>query len=151
LPCSTRSRRAKSRDHQTRAHRRAAGAGQERPRIWWSSDPGRLSKRAAEHIEQADELAICRITWYELGRLAAHGRIGLSIPIDAWLEGLSTNVRTVGITPAIARTATALPSSFSGDPADRLIVATALDRGWQLVTKDEKVRKHPQPRKVTVW
>lgn len=57
----------------------------------------------------------------------------------------------VGITPSVAATAVALPSSFPGDPADRLIYATAIEHGWRLVTKDRRLRSHRHPRPVTVW
>ncbi len=57
----------------------------------------------------------------------------------------------MGITPAIAGTAVALPSSFHGDPADRLVYATAVEMGSQLVTKDDRLRKHRHPRPITVW
>jgi PIN domain nuclease of toxin-antitoxin system len=45
----------------------------------------------------------------------------------------------------------ALPASFAGDPADRLIYATAVEHGWPLVTKDRRLRNHRHPRPVTVW
>ena len=54
-------------------------------------------------------------------------------------------VVTVGITPAIADTTASLPSSFPGDPADRLIHATAIERGWHLVTKDGELLAHHSP------
>lgn len=45
--------------------------------------------------------------------------------------------------------AVALPDSFPGDPADRLIYATAVEHGLRLVTKDAQMRKHG--RSVAVW
>jgi PIN domain nuclease of toxin-antitoxin system len=75
----------------------------------------------------------------------------VAIPIRSWLDGLAARVRTIGITPAIADTAISLPSSFPGDPADRLIFATAVEHGWRLVTKDRRIRDHRHPRAVTVW
>jgi PIN domain nuclease of toxin-antitoxin system len=35
--------------------------------------------------------------------------------------------------------------------ADRLIYATAIEHGYRLVTKDEKLRSHRQPRPVALW
>lgn len=55
------------------------------------------------------------------------------------------------LTLAIATTAVDLPSSFPGDPADRLIYATAVEHGWPLITKDERLLEHPHPCKVAVW
>ena len=96
-------------------------------------------------------LALAAISWFELAWLARHERIAVTIPIRSWLEQLSAEVRTIGITPAIADTAVSLPSSFPGDPADRLIYATAIENGWRLITKDQKLRDHHQPRPVTLW
>jgi PIN domain nuclease of toxin-antitoxin system len=118
---------------------------------WWSAEPRRLSQGASGAIEQADELAVAAITWFELAWLAEHERIQLTIPMGSWLQRLAEHVRTVGITPSIAVTAVSLPSSFPGDPADRLIYATAVEHGWRLVTKDRRLRKHRHPRQVTVW
>ena len=118
---------------------------------WWSAEPDRISAAAARAIGDADELAVADISWFELAWLAHHERIVVTIPILSWLGQLATQVRTISVTPAIASTAVSLPSSFPGDPADRLIYATAIENGWQLVTKDEKLRKHRHPHPVTVW
>jgi PIN domain nuclease of toxin-antitoxin system len=55
------------------------------------------------------------------------------------------------VTPAIAATAIALRPPFPGDPADRLIFATAIEHGWQIVTKDRRMHDYPQPRTVAIW
>jgi PIN domain nuclease of toxin-antitoxin system len=118
---------------------------------WWSAEPDRISRAAGEVLSDADELAIAAISWFELAWLAKHERIVLAIPIRSWLEQLSGELRTVGVTPAVADTAVSLPSSFPGDPADRLIYATAIEHGWRLVTKDRRLRAHSHPRAITVW
>ena len=119
--------------------------------VWWSTDPGRLSKRATAALDDAGQLAVSAITWFELAWLARRELLTASLPTRAWLEGFAQGVRTVGITPAIADTAAALPSSFPDDPADRLIYATAIEHGWLLVTKDKRLRRHRHPRPLTVW
>ncbi|HEV8053275.1 MAG TPA: PIN domain-containing protein [Candidatus Limnocylindrales bacterium] len=118
---------------------------------WWSAEPDRLSGPATRAIEGADELAVASISWFELAWLARHERIVLSVPLRAWLDGLAQQIRTVGTSPAIAATAVSLPISFPGDPADRLIYATAVEHGWSLVTKDQRLGRHRHPRRVTVW
>jgi PIN domain nuclease of toxin-antitoxin system len=118
---------------------------------WWSAEPERLSRRATRAISAADELAISSISWFELAWLARHERIAVTMPTRSWLEQISEQVRTVGITPAIASGAVALPTSFPSDPADRLIYASAIELGCQLVTKDQRIRDHPHPRSITVW
>lgn len=118
---------------------------------WWAAEPRRVSARASEVLEAADELAVAGISWFELAWLARHERIAVTIPIRSWLSGLAAQVRTIGVTPAIADTAIALPSSFPGDPADRLIFATAIEHGLPLVTKDQAIRDHAHPRTLAVW
>jgi PIN domain nuclease of toxin-antitoxin system len=118
---------------------------------WWSAEPDRISRAAAQALGDADELAVAAISWFELAWLAKHERIVVTIPIRSWLGQLANELRTVGVTPAIADTAVSLPSSFPGDPADRLIYATAIEHGWRLVTKDRRLRAHPHPRAIAVW
>lgn len=118
---------------------------------WWSAEPGRVSAAAGEALEGADELAIAAISWYELAWLARRERIAVTVPVRSWLDGLASQLRTIGVTPAIAAAAVNLPASFPGDPADRLIYATAIENGLRLVTKDQAIRDHDHPRSLTVW
>lgn len=118
---------------------------------WWSAEPDRISTAAAAAITDANELAVADISWFELAWLASHERIAVTIPLASWLRQLATQVRTIPVTPEIATAAVALPSSFPGDPADRLIYATATENGWRLITKDRKLRAHRHPQPVTLW
>ncbi len=118
---------------------------------WWSTEPDRISRAGNRALETADELLVAAISWYELAWLAERQRIVIDVPIRSWLEGLSAQMRTIGITPAIADSAVALPASFPGNPADRLIYATAIEHGVKLVTKDEAIAEHDRPRSLVVW
>ncbi len=118
---------------------------------WWSAEPGRVSDAARAALEDADDLAVAAVSWYELAWLAQHERIVLNVPARSWLEGLGAQLRTIGLTPAIANTAATLPASFTGDPADRQIYATAIEHGLKLVTKDRTIGEHDKPRSLVVW
>jgi PIN domain nuclease of toxin-antitoxin system len=118
---------------------------------WWAAEPERISKPAQAALRAADEIAVAAISWFELAWLAKHERITLSIPLGTWLGRLSEQLLTVPITPSIAETAVSLPSAFPGDRADRLIYATAIERGWRLVTKDRRLRSHRHPSPVALW
>lgn len=118
---------------------------------WWSAEPDRISRPARRKLRAADELLIAAISWYELAWLAERQRIVIDVPIRAWLEALAEQVRTIGITPAIADSAAALPDSFPRDPTDRLIYATAIEQGVKLVTKDQEIADHDQPRSLVIW
>lgn len=118
---------------------------------WWSAEPERLSPAAVSAIESAERLAVAAISWFELAWLVNKGRISITLPLRSWLDRLAENLWTVAMDPAIAAAAVSLPKSFPGDPADRIIYATALENGLQVVTKDERMRSHVTPRTVAVW
>lgn len=118
---------------------------------WWSAEPERISRPAQRALKAADELLIAAISWYELAWLAERQRLVIDMPIRSWLEELGAHLRTVGITPAIADSAASLPSSFSRDPSDRIIYATAIEHGVKLVTKDQAIAEHDQPHSLVVW
>ena len=118
---------------------------------WWSAEPERVSASARAVLEQADDLAVAAISWYELAWLAEHDRIAVRIPVSSWLKGLAAQLRTIPINPAIAHTAVSLPASFPGDPADRMIYGTAVENDLRLVSKDKAMRDHPHPRPIVVW
>lgn len=118
---------------------------------WWSAEPDRISPAATASIEEADVLAVAAITWFELAWLAHNERITVAVPIPSWLDSLARGVSTFRLSPAIAHTAATLPSTFPGDPADRIIYATAIEHGVQVVTKDRRLRDHEHPAPVAIW
>lgn len=71
----------------------------------------------------------------------AKGRIELDRPVLEWLQTAlqEPRVELLPLTPAIAVQATRLGAGFPGDPADGIIVATALVEAAPLVTKDQKI------------
>ncbi|MGK3989266.1 type II toxin-antitoxin system VapC family toxin [Sorangium sp. So ce136] len=81
--------------------------------------------------------------------LAEKGRVELDRPTQRWLEDAlaSSGTLLLPIDPAIAALAARLP--LHGDPADRLIVATAIAAGAELVTKDHQIRSSRLV--LTIW
>jgi PIN domain nuclease of toxin-antitoxin system len=117
---------------------------------WLASEPSKLSAPAIARVRSA-ELAVSDVTWFELAWLVLHGRIRTAVPPLTWLQKLSALVRTEPVTPQIAIRAASLPDAFPGDPSDRLIFATAAENGWNLVTKDDRIRAFPEAASVAVW
>ena len=109
--------------------------------IWWVSEPARLSKAARRQIDRAWTIGIPAICCLEIAVLAARRRISLDRPTIAWLADALEQPRMelLPLSPAVAAHAADLPASLPGDPADRLIVATALVESAPLVTKDERL------------
>ena len=73
--------------------------------------------------------------------LEAKGRIRLKPSCEEWVkEALATpGLALAPITPEIALESSRLPGPFHGDPADRIIVATARRMGARLMTRDQKL------------
>ncbi len=120
--------------------------------LWWVAEPHRLSQSAREAIDHADGLGIATISCWEVAMLAEAGRIELDRAVEMWVEQSLADVRTqpLPLTSAVAIRAALLGrEGFGGDPADRIIYATARTAGARLVTRDRALRAF-DPR-GTVW
>ena len=122
--------------------------------VWYLDDPQNLSRRAEEAISagfRKEGAAISDITLWEIAMLVQKGRLTFASDVEEWLTDLNTlpNFRKCRITGAVAALSTRLPDDFHGDPADRLIVATALDLGVPLATRDRRIRAYPHVE--TLW
>lgn len=122
--------------------------------VWWLNDPEVLSPGARDTIEeakQAESILISCISAWEIAMLVARGRLVLTMGVREWVaksEALPF-FKFVPVSNTIAIRAVELPGEFHQDPADRIIVATALSVGARVVTKDEKIINYPNVR--TVW
>lgn len=119
--------------------------------IWLAHEPSKLSRPASEAIQAAGQtggLAISAITLWELAWLATHGRLDITGTLDAFIEEITSRTAIRPITPRVAVLANQLPSTYSRDPCDRLIGATALAEGIALVTKDRTIRDCKQIKAV---
>ena len=108
--------------------------------------------RTVEQAAHAGSLLISVISIWELGMLEKKGRVQLHMTCERWVaEALATPGLSVApLTPEIALDSSRLPGTFHGDPADRMIVATA--RAWNavLLTQDEKLIAYGRQKHVTL-
>lgn len=112
--------------------------------LWWLSGGQRLSAAAATAIDSAERVLVSPISCWEIGMLARAGRIELDRPVASWIARLFDDRRSAvaQLSPEAAAWAGALDDArFPGDPADRMIYATALEHRVPLVTKDERLRE----------
>lgn len=121
--------------------------------VWLRTCPDRLSKAAADAIRKelrSDCVSIAVVTLWELSWLATNGRIDPGETVPAFLKKITAGVVILPLTVEIATQAAAFPvASYPSDPADRLIGATALTSGTNLVTKDSAIRRSSLVR--TIW
>jgi PIN domain nuclease of toxin-antitoxin system len=120
--------------------------------IWLANEPSKLSRKATNAIRLAIQeggLGISGITLWELAWLASHGRLALTGTVEAFLERITSRTSILPITVKVAVLANQWPETYSHDPCDRLIGATALAVGCALVTKDRNIRASKQLK--TIW
>jgi len=116
--------------------------------------PERLSKAAAKAIARAetgDGVAIASITLWEIALLIYQGRITAKGSTEGFLSQLleRPGLFVLELDSEIAALAFQFPPGFPGDPADRIIAATARARGLSLVTKDRLMQESPLLQ--TIW
>lgn len=114
--------------------------------IWWVNGHVQLSSAANQVIEQAvlnRAIYISSISAWEVALLVKRGRLKLTTGVTDWIAK-SERLPFVTFCPVDNRIATrsvVLPDEIQPDPADRIIIATALILGFPLVTKDERIRE----------
>ena len=93
--------------------------------------------------EHADTLAISDVSLWEAAKLVEFGKVRFDVPLPGFFaSALSPGLTVVPITPAIASTVATLEASgFHKDPADQIIVATALVHGLRLISNDTRIRQ----------
>lgn len=111
--------------------------------IWWVADPKRLSRSAVEAIADAGTILVASISCWEVAMLVTKNRIALDRPAERWIRQALARpgLRAVPLAPSVATAAGLLDGSFPGDPADRLIYATARAEGAELLTRDRRLRQ----------
>jgi PIN domain nuclease of toxin-antitoxin system len=125
--------------------------------LWWQARHRRLSRAARAAIERADEVLISAITCWEVGTLVGAGRVRLDRSVTDWFSDLEADrrLRLLPLSPQSALVAYDLQrASFHGDPADRMIYATAVEQNAPLVTKDERIAEfaaRASPPVKVVW
>lgn len=112
--------------------------------LWWLSDSTLLGPGAKLAIESAKDdngLAVSTMSAWEAAMLVRKGRLGLRISVTQLVRECRKLpfLRFVPVDADIAIASVEL-EPFHADPADRIIVATALQLGAALVTKDERIR-----------
>jgi len=106
--------------------------------------PDRLGKKAALAIERAAEtgnLACCDISLWEIAMLVARGRLDPGTDAREFIGLVMTARRyaVLAISPEIAVKSADPDFCAHGDPADRIIAASALIHRAKLVTSDRKL------------
>lgn len=121
--------------------------------LWWLLGSDRLAngeRRALDRLASRAELRLAAVSLWEAQMLYAKGRLVLDRPFDVWIRE-AAGAAVIEIAPLDVEVVIALnglPASFHGDPADRLIVATARAHRIPLATHDRVIRRS---RAAIIW
>ena len=109
--------------------------------LWLRTGEARLGAKARQTLDDAlrhQEIAVSAITFWEVAMLKSKGRLDFPEDVGLWRrEVLGQGVADIPVDGEIGIRANALPD-FHSDPADRIIVATALG-GHLLLTADDRI------------
>jgi len=110
--------------------------------IWLDEGNPKLGEQSRQIIElshKRGDLAVSAISFWETAMLAKKGRVEISIGISLWRsELLSGGLRELPV-DGLAGIRAASIDNFHSDPADRIIVATAMNNNAELLTADERI------------
>ncbi len=119
---------------------------------WLTPQPelAEAERKALDRLAEQGELFVPAIGLWEAQMLYTRRRIQLPIRFADWLRrATAPDVITVlPLDTEVVIALDALPGGFHGDPADRLIVATARAHGLPLATYDKGIRRS---RAVKIW
>jgi PIN domain nuclease of toxin-antitoxin system len=119
--------------------------------LWWTLDPDKLSKKASMYCSKIvnEGCIISSISIWEIGIKIKNGGLDIGMSIDEYLQKIN-ELQCVEIIPINEKIwIESIKLNWTNkDPADRVIVATALFRMTSIISKDEKIRKFF---KKTIW
>lgn len=115
--------------------------------VWWVHNDKQLTKSQIKIIEAAelDVIGVSAISCWEIAKLVEYKRLKLPCPMEEWFDQALSypGIRLLELTPEIAIKSTQLSGKFHRDPADQIIVTTAMVSNCPLVTSDDKILKYP--------
>ncbi len=112
--------------------------------IWLVAD-ARVSAGAVNALQDArrrdEPLYVSPITGWEIGLLAQRGRFASPHPPKVWFDRLLSidGVELDDLPPSVLIDSSSLPGSPPTDPADRIVIAAARERGHMIMTRDRPI------------
>ena len=105
---------------------------------------GPRTRRLLNASARAGRLRVSPISAWEVSMLVSTRRLQLGLSCAEWVERASTvpGISVVPLTLESAVESSFLPGTFHGDPADRMLVASARLTGAVLVTADEGILEY---------
>ena len=108
----------------------------------WSMSGAKMTDQAIAAIKAAGPEAVVYvspISMWEVGLLIARRRVAFSV--DQWCETLQaqSGIAFAEMSTEVLIRSSFLPGNPPNDPADRIIIASAREHGYRIVTRDRKI------------
>jgi len=112
---------------------------------WIIRGPDALPRTICDALQEDASLGVSAISCFEVAMLSKRGIVDLELPVDEWLRHAlaPSGVRCLPIRCEIATLSVSLPPIHK-DPADRLIIATAICEDVRLASKDRIFTRYPE-------
>jgi PIN domain nuclease of toxin-antitoxin system len=113
--------------------------------LWLDNGDERLRGSTVRLIEECwrkgGKILISAVTAWEIAQLASSGRIVIDLPASEWIERFvdDPGIEAVPLTHYAAAGAYRLHDLGHRDPADRLLIATAIELACPLITYDARI------------
>lgn len=115
--------------------------------LWTDTDDPRLRASTQRLIEDCwhsgGAICLSAVSVWEIAMLVDADRIELDVPIDAWVTRVLGRPGAEGVPLGFraAMRSYQLDPFDNRDPADRLLIATAIELGCPLITYDDRIRR----------
>lgn len=112
---------------------------------WIESTTEPLPQNISSMINTSDRVCVSAISCWEVSYLVKRNKLSLPLPIDEWVKAAldESGVESLPLTAKMASRA-AMLSDIHRDPADRFIIATAIETGATLLTLDGAINSYPE-------
>jgi PIN domain nuclease of toxin-antitoxin system len=111
--------------------------------VLWIANGEEISADARAAIAR-DALHVSPISAWEIANLVRKDRIALTMPMAAWfqrtMEHMEAAVLPLSVSTLIE--SCLLPGRPADDPADRIIITSARERGLVIVTRDRAILEY---------
>lgn len=122
--------------------------------VIWIAERARLREPAASELPKAREgdIFVSPISAWEIANLAAKGKISLAMSPENWFERFcdQLSIALAEMPPSVLIASATLPGNPPADPADRILLATAREFGYTLVTRDAHLLEYGEEGHVRV-
>ena len=116
--------------------------------VIWTAQGNPLREPGASELpnayERGAQLLVWPITAWEVAMLVAKEKMALALNPDLWFERFCElpGVTLATMPPSVLVASTTLPGQPPGDPADRILIATARAFGYVLLTRDAEILEY---------